>query len=41
MAIALGRRGDRGALPEGLQKIEQPNARKPLSEIAFAGNFPR
>jgi nitroreductase len=40
MAIALGRRGDRGALPEGLQKIEQPNARKPLSEIAFAGNFP-
>lgn len=40
MAIALGRRGDRTALPEGLQKIEQPNARKPLSEIAFAGKFP-
>ncbi|MFO1116245.1 MAG: nitroreductase family protein [Beijerinckiaceae bacterium] len=41
MAIALGRRGDRAQLPENYQKIEQPNARKPLAEIAFAGNFPK
>ncbi len=41
MAIALGKRGDKAQLPENYQKIEQPNARKPLSEIAFAGNFPK
>lgn len=39
-AIALGRRGDPASLPEKLQAIEQPNARKPISEITAAGAFP-
>jgi nitroreductase len=39
IAIALGRRGDKSALPEGFQALEQPNARKPVSEIAIAGGF--
>jgi nitroreductase len=33
-AFALGRYGDRDALPEEMKKNEQPNDRKPLSEIA-------
>ena len=40
-AIALGRRGEKVALPEGLQAVEAPNARKPVSEFAFAGAFPK
>ena len=40
-AIALGRRGEKASLPEAMQAVEQPNARKPITEIAFAGDFPR
>ncbi len=39
MAIAVGRRGDRSVLPEGLQAREAPSGRLPLSEIAFEGGF--
>jgi len=41
MAIALGKRGDKASLPEKLQGVEQPNARKPVPEIAIAGAFPK
>ncbi|HMN74058.1 MAG TPA: nitroreductase family protein [Rhodoblastus sp.] len=41
MAIAIGKRGDRTSLPEKLQGIEAPNARKPVSEIVIAGPFPK
>ncbi len=41
MAIALGKRGDKTALPEKLQGIEAPNARKPVGEIVIAGPFPK
>ncbi|MFO1135683.1 MAG: nitroreductase family protein [Rhodoblastus sp.] len=41
MAIAIGKRGDRSSLPEKLQGIEQPNARKPVAEIVIAGAFPK
>lgn len=41
MAIAIGRRGDRASLPEKLQANEQPNARKPVTEIVIAGPFPK
>ncbi len=37
--IALGRQGDKTSLPEGLQKRESPNGRKPLAETAFEGRF--
>lgn len=40
MAIALGRPGDPATLPEPLRAREVPSGRIPLSEIAFAGNFP-
>lgn len=39
-AIAIGRLGDPAQLPEGLRSREMPSDRKPLSEIASAGNFP-
>jgi nitroreductase len=39
-AIAIGRRGDPATLPDGLRERETPSDRKPLGEIAFAGNFP-
>jgi len=37
--IAIGRLGDKAALPEALQARETPSARKPLSEIATEGRF--
>lgn len=33
-AVAVGRRGDPGALPEKLRKSEWPNSRKPHGEVA-------
>jgi nitroreductase len=38
-AFALGRYGDREALPDNMKKDEQPNSRKPLTEIVFRGKF--
>jgi nitroreductase len=38
-AIAIGRRDAPERLPEGLRDREVPSTRKPLAEIAFAGNF--
>jgi len=37
--IAIGKRGKKEDLPEQLQKMEQPNDRKPLQEIAIEGKF--
>ena len=37
--IALGRMGDKSSLPEGLQRREAPNGRKPLAETVFEGKF--
>ena len=39
-AAAVGRQTDKSVLPEKLQEREAPSDRKPLREIAFAGNFP-
>lgn len=39
-AVAIGRRGDPANLPEGLRDRDVPSDRKPIEEIAFAGNFP-
>jgi hypothetical protein len=39
-AIAVGRRGDPAKLPEAMQKVEQPNARKPIAETTHEGGFP-
>ena len=38
-AISIGRRADPSTLPEGLREREVPSGRKPIEEIAFAGNF--
>lgn len=38
-AVAIGRKADPSVLPEGLREKDVPSERKPLSEIAFAGNF--
>jgi nitroreductase len=38
-AAAVGRQTDKSVLPEKLQEREAPSDRKPLSEVAFAGNF--
>jgi nitroreductase len=38
-AIAVGMYGDRDALPEEIKEVEQPNDRKPLSEVAVKGKF--
>jgi len=38
-AIAIGRRDVPERLPEGLREREVPSDRKPVDEIAFAGNF--
>jgi nitroreductase len=40
-AVAIGRRGDKSLLPDGLQAREAPSDRKPLSEIVFHGRFGR
>lgn len=39
-AIAVGRKGDKSMLPEGLQAREVPSPRKPLAEVAREGGFP-
>lgn len=39
IAIAIGRRGERDALPESFRALEQPNARLPVSETTRAGSF--
>lgn len=39
--IAVGRRGDRSALPERLQEREYPNGREPLSVLVHEGRFAR
>ncbi len=38
--FAIGKRGDKSTLPEAMQTLEQPNARKPLAETVFEGGFP-
>ncbi len=38
-AVAIGRKADPSVLPEGLRGGEVPSDRKPIAEIAFAGNF--
>jgi nitroreductase len=40
-AVAIGRRDVPERLPESLRKREAPNGRKPVSEIAFDGDFPQ
>ena len=39
--FAVGRLGDKSALPEMLQAREAPNTRLPLNQIAFEGKFQR
>lgn len=41
IAIAIGRRAEASNLPADLQEREVPSLRRPLSELAFAGAFPR
>ena len=38
-AIAVGRYGDREALPEEVRAMEAPSNRKPLAEVAFKGTY--
>ena len=38
-AIAIGRKGDKSLLPEGLQAREAPSGRLTVAEIAFEGGF--
>lgn len=38
-AIAVGRKGDKSQLPEGLQGREMPSDRLKVAEIAFEGGF--
>ncbi|MDG2002121.1 MAG: nitroreductase family protein [Novosphingobium sp.] len=38
-AVAIGRKGPKENLPEGMQEREAPSPRKPVSEIAIAGSF--
>lgn len=37
--IAIGKRGDKSVLPEGLQSREAPNGRLPLAQLAAEGYF--
>ncbi|GAA3411439.1 nitroreductase family protein [Paenibacillus hodogayensis] len=37
--IAIGYRGDKNELPEGIREREVPNGRKPLSEVVFEGRI--
>ena len=39
-AIAIGRQDEKEKLPEDLRAREFPSNRKPVSDFAFAGNFP-
>lgn len=41
IAIAIGRPAPAQVLPEGLRVRELPSARRPLSELAFAGRYPK
>jgi len=38
-AVAIGRMGDPATLPDALRDREVPSDRKPLDQVAFAGNF--
>lgn len=38
-AVAVGRRGEPGELPEDLAAMEAPNGRKALAEVALEGGF--
>lgn len=38
-AIAIGRQGDKATLPEGYQKLEEPNGRNPLNTVVSKGRF--
>lgn len=40
VGIVIGKRGDKSALPEGLQARELPSPRKALHEIVREGEFP-
>ncbi len=40
-AIAVGKLADKTKLPEKLQPMETPNARKPIAETRMAGGFPK
>lgn len=40
-AAAVGRQADASILPDNLRKGEVPSDRKPLAEVAIAGNFVR
>ncbi len=37
--IAIGKRGPKENLPDKVRAMEEPNARRPLSEILFEGSF--
>lgn len=37
--VAIGKRGDKGVLPEGMQSREMPNDRLPLTRLAAEGRF--
>ncbi|MGJ7498015.1 nitroreductase family protein [Variovorax sp. RT4R15] len=37
--VAIGKRGDKDVLPEGLQSRESPNGRLPLTQLAAEGRF--
>jgi nitroreductase len=37
--VAIGKLGDKEALPEGLRSREVPNDRKPLADVALEGRF--
>ncbi len=37
--VSLGYQGDKNTLPEGLQKVEVPNQRRPLHEVIYEGNM--
>jgi nitroreductase len=37
--VAIGRRGDKGVLPEALQARETPNDRRPLAQTVAEGRF--
>jgi len=39
IAVALGRQGDAGSLPEALRSRETPSPRKPLADIISEGRF--
>jgi nitroreductase len=39
IAIAIGRQGDRDALPEAFRSLEHPNPRLPVAETTKAGGF--